>query len=97
MMTEVARPAETPSCSGVWGVDVWLIEINSSPALAEHLLPTFVDRLIERVIDPHFPAAPSPEDNSLQQTIGEITDILSACSVIMLCIPSSSSSSKNVQ
>lgn len=33
-------------------VDVWLIEINSSPAVAEKLLPMFATKVIELAIDP---------------------------------------------
>jgi hypothetical protein len=34
-------------------VNVWLIEINSSPAVAEKLLPQFATNLINLAIDPN--------------------------------------------
>lgn len=49
---------------------IWLCEINSSPAVAEHLLPALVDALVATAIDPFFPpvaalarpsAPPAPE------------------------------------
>jgi hypothetical protein len=47
-----------PSCGSLstplQGVDVWLIEINSSPAIAEKLLPLFAKNLIRVAIDPLF-------------------------------------------
>lgn len=42
------------------GVDVRLIEINSSPAVADKLLPRFVDNLIQVVVDKNFP--PTEQD-----------------------------------
>jgi hypothetical protein len=53
----LSRPVE--------GVDVWLIEINSSPAVAERLLPMFAESLIKVAIDPavfFFPEADSDQE-----------------------------------
>jgi hypothetical protein len=52
----LSRPVE--------GVDVWLIEINSSPAVAERLLPMFAENLIKVAIDPavFFPEAASDQE-----------------------------------
>jgi hypothetical protein len=49
------------------GVDVRLIEINSSPAVADKLLPRFVDNLIQVVIDKNFPR----EEQGLSGTEGK--------------------------
>lgn len=43
-------------------VDVWLIEINSSPAVAEKLLPVFAKKLIELAIDSVFDREDSLEE-----------------------------------
>lgn len=52
-------------CFQIFGFDfmldadfrVWLIEVNGSPALANHLLPGFVNDFVRLVIDPAFPTA----------------------------------------
>lgn len=36
-------------------IDVWLIEINSSPAVAEKLLPIFAEKLVKYAIDSIYP------------------------------------------
>lgn len=46
------------------GVDVKLIEINSSPAVADKLLPRFVENLIELVVDRSFPPDLVEEEKS---------------------------------
>jgi tubulin--tyrosine ligase len=49
-------------------VKVWLIEINSSPAVAEDLLEDFVEDLLALVVDPFFP----PEEEEQEEEEGGI-------------------------
>ena len=60
-------------------IKVWLIEVNSSPAVAEDLLNDFVDDLLEIVIDPAFPPdvdeAPDKNDNCKGCSIIEKNDL----------------------
>ena len=44
---------------------IWLCEINASPAVAEHLLPAFVDALVATAIDPVFPPVPALQQAKL--------------------------------
>lgn len=50
MLTEKENTSD--GTEGLSDVDVWLIEINSSPAVAEKLLPMFATKVIELAIDP---------------------------------------------
>ena len=50
MLTEKENTSDARE--GLSDVDVWLIEINSSPAVAEKLLPMFATKVIELAIDP---------------------------------------------
>jgi hypothetical protein len=45
---------------------VWLIEVNSSPAVADKLLPAMTEDLIGLIIDPIFPP-PQPVDQANNQ------------------------------
>lgn len=42
---------------------MWLIEINSSPAVAEDLLSDFVEDMLEIVVDPFYPKEDSDSDS----------------------------------
>ena len=44
---------------------IWLCEINASPAVADHLLPAFVDALVATAIDPVFPPVPALQQAKL--------------------------------
>ena len=51
MLTKRTSGGEEINSNVVDEVDVWLIEINSSPALAEKLLPVFASKLVTYAID----------------------------------------------
>jgi tubulin--tyrosine ligase len=52
---------EWDSEKGKENIKVWLIEINSSPAVAEDLLEDFVEDLLEVVVDPFY----QPDDDDI--------------------------------
>lgn len=54
MLTESMTPPVVIPTNALNEVDVWLIEVNSSPAVAEKLLPIFAQKLIELAIDSIF-------------------------------------------
>jgi len=66
MLTEAREDAgDSPGSE----VGVYLLEINSSPAVADKLLPRFVDNLIALVVDRNFPPDQSDDGNVCGESV----------------------------
>ena len=63
VLEEVAGQKTAAPQEGAQEVKVWLLEVNSSPAVANDLLVDFVQDLLAVVVDPFFPPEEREEGN----------------------------------